>query len=142
MEQIAANLYSDYAHTPEKIVAGLNTALEMAKPKKQKVVIVYEPLTNRRMHYTKDKHADIFEGAERIYWVPSYLAREDPALPILTPAELIKSLHPKLQEIALPMELDYKLKIIIQTHLTAGDMVVAMSGGGGHSLDEWLRNNF
>ena len=30
----------------------------------------------------------------------------------------------------------------IQKHLDAGDMVVAMSGGGGHSLDEWLRGNF
>lgn len=142
MEQIAPNLYSDYAHTPEKIVGGLNTALEIAKPKKQKVVIIYEPLTNRRMHYTKDKHADIFEGADRIYWVPSYLAREDPAQPILTPSELIKSLHPKLQEVAKPMELDQDLKTAIKSHLDNNHMVVAMSGGGGHSLDEWLRKNF
>jgi UDP-N-acetylmuramate--alanine ligase len=142
MEQIAPNLFSDYAHTPEKIVAGLNTALEIAKPKNQKVVIIYEPLTNRRMHYTKDKHADIFEGAYCIYWVPSYLAREDPALPILTPAELIKSLHPKLQEVAKPMELNDDLKTAVQKHLDNNDMVVAMSGGGGHSLDEWLRENF
>ena len=120
-------------------VAGLNTALEMAKEKSQKVVVVYEPLTNRRMHYTRDKHADIFDGASAIYWVPSYLAREDPTQAVLKPAELINSLSEDLQKIAKPMELDDNLKTTIKAHLDAGDMVVAMSGGGGHSLDEWLR---
>lgn len=142
MEQIVHGLYSDYAHTPEKVQGAMGTALEMAKPKGKKVVVIYEPLTNRRMHYTRDKHADIFEGASRIYWIPSYLAREDPALPVLTPTELIKSISPKLQEIALPMELNDNLKTVIQKHLDEGDMVVAMSGGGGHSLDEWLRETF
>ena len=142
MEEIAPGLYSDYAHTPEKIVGGLNAALEMAGKQNKKVVVVYEPLTNRRMHYTRDKHADIFEGASKIYWVPSYLAREDPSLPVLTPAELIQSLNPELQKIAEPMELDDKLKTAIEAHLGSGDMVVAMSGGGGHSLDEWLREQF
>jgi len=142
MEEITTNLYSDYAHTPEKVVAGMNTALEMAKKNNQKVVAIYEPLTNRRMHYTRQNHTNIFDGADKIYWVPSYLAREDPNLPVLTPSELIKSLSPALQEIAKPTELDAQLKAVIQSHLDAGDLVVAMSGGGGHSLDEWLRKEF
>jgi UDP-N-acetylmuramate--alanine ligase len=142
MEKIIPNLYTDYAHTPEKIVGGLNTALELAKPRNQKVVVVYEPLTNRRMHYTRDQHAKIFDGASQIYWVPSYLAREDPKLPVLTPKELITSLDPELQKIAEPHELNEKLKDLIEKHLENGDLVVGMSGGGGNSLDEWLRREF
>lgn len=142
MEQIVPNLYSDYAHTPEKIRGAMQTALEMAKDNGQKVVVVYEPLTNRRMHYTLDEHASIFKGAAKLYWVPSYLAREDPNQPVLTPAELIQSLDTELKEVAKPMELDDQLKAVLQSHIDSGDMVVAMSGGGGHSLDEWLRNNF
>ncbi|MDB5182653.1 MAG: UDP-N-acetylmuramate-L-alanine ligase [Candidatus Saccharibacteria bacterium] len=142
MERIIPNLYTDYAHTPEKVVGGINTALELAKPGEQKVVVVYEPLTNRRMHYTRDKHAKIFEGAARIYWVPSYLAREDPNLPILSPKELIQSLDPDLQELAEPHKLNETLKKAIQKHLKDGDLVVGMSGGGGNSLDEWLRREF
>jgi UDP-N-acetylmuramate--alanine ligase len=142
MEQIVPNLYSDYAHTPEKIEGAMGTALEIAEEKSQKVVVVYEPLTNRRMHYTKEQHADIFKGASTIYWVPSYLAREDPAQPILTPAELIEHLNPELKAIAKPMDLNDQLKAAITSHLEAHDIVLCLSGGGGNSLDEWLRAEF
>jgi UDP-N-acetylmuramate--alanine ligase len=141
-EQILPSLYSDYAHTPEKIRGGMSVAMEEASKNGQKVVVVYEPLTNRRMHYTAKDHHDVFEGASAIYWVPSYLAREDPHQRILTPEELIKNLSPDLQKIARPAYLDTDLKKNIQKHLEAGDLVVAMSGGGGGSLDEWLRKEF
>jgi UDP-N-acetylmuramate-alanine ligase len=108
----------------------------------QKIVVVYEPLTNRRMHHLAREHKSVFQGAAAIYWTPSYLAREDPNLPILKPEQLIDNLAPELQRIAKPAELDDSLKSAIQQHLKAGDLVVAMSGGGGGSLDEWLRNEF
>jgi hypothetical protein len=44
--------------------------------------------------------------------------------------------------IAVAMERDATLKQTIQQHLAAGDMVVGMAGGGGNSLDEWLRAEF
>lgn len=141
-EKIADNLYSDYAHTPEKIQGCMSVAGEIAAETGQKIVVIYEPLTNRRMHYTASQHRDVFEGAAAIYWVPSFLSREDPAQPVLTPSELIKKLSPDLQEIAEPMELDDKLASAIRQHLKDGDLVVAMSGGGGGSLDEWLRKEF
>ena len=108
----------------------------------QKIVVVYEPLTNRRMHYLAKEHRSVFEGVTKLYWVPSYLAREDPTQEILKPDELIKNLEPSIQELALPAELDGHLKSVVQEHLNNGDLVVAMSGGGGGSLDEWLRREF
>lgn len=140
MEQIAPNLYSDYAHTPEKVRGGLSVALEMAAKKNQKVVVVYEPLTNRRQHYMIDDYKDCFSGAEKVYWIPSYLAREDPTQRIIPPIEMIS--HLSDPSIAEPMERDNKLKQVIQKHLDSGDMVVGMAGGGGDSLDEWLRAEF
>lgn len=142
MEKIVPNLYSDYAHTPEKIIGAMSVALEVAASKRQNVVVVYEPLTNRRMHYMASQHQNVFDGAAKIYWVPSYLAREDPKQPVLTPLELIKNLSPGLQSIASPMTLDKQLEQVIREHLSRGDMVICMSGGGGGSLDEWLRENF
>ncbi|HVI60629.1 MAG TPA: Mur ligase domain-containing protein [Candidatus Saccharimonadales bacterium] len=140
MEQIIPNLYSDYAHTPEKIRGAMSVALEMAAETGQKVVVVYEPLTDRRQHYMKDDYQDCFDGASRVYWVPSYLAREDPNQRVIPPSELISRLaDPSLAE---PMERDTKLKETIQKHLDAGDMVVCMAGGGGDSLDDWLRQEF
>jgi hypothetical protein len=40
------------------------------------------------------------------------------------------------------MERDDNLKRVIREHLDKGDMVVGMAGGGGDSLDDWLRQEF
>lgn len=137
MEQLAPNLYTDYAHTPEKIRGAMSVALEQAEVKGQNLVVVYEPLTDRRQHYMLDDYQDCFAGASKVYWIPSYLAREDPAQSVLTPSELIK--HLSDPSIAEPRERDDALFETIKKHLDQGDMVVAMAGGGGGSLDEWLR---
>jgi UDP-N-acetylmuramate--alanine ligase len=140
MEQIIPKLYSDYAHTPEKIRGAMSVALEMAGETGQNVVVVYEPLTNRRQHYMLDEYRDCFAGASKLYWIPSYLAREDPAQRIIPPSELIS--HLSDPSIAEPMERGAELKKVIQKHLDQGDMVVCMAGGGGDSLDDWLRQEF
>lgn len=140
MEQIVPNLYSDYAHTVDKIRGAMSTAREMADETGQDLVIVYEGLHNKRQHYIMNDYKDVFDGAAQVYWVPSYLAREDPSLRILPPVELITRLSDP--SIAVPAELNADLKRTIQSHLDKGDMVVAMSGGGGNSLDEWLRHEF
>jgi UDP-N-acetylmuramate--alanine ligase len=137
MEQLKPHLYTNYAHTPEKILGGMSTALELAKANNKDVVIIYEPLTNRRQHHIKHEYKNSFEGAKKLYWVRTYLAREDPNLPLLTPAELIDHLDDP--SIATPAEIDDKLIQTIKEHLAKGDIVVAMGASGGGSLDEWLR---
>lgn len=140
MEQIIPNLYSDYAHTPEKVRGAMSVASEMAAETGQKLIVVYEPLTNRRQHYMLEEYRDSFNGADKLYWIPSYLAREDPGQRIIPPEELISHLDDP--SIAEPMARDDALKKTIQSHLDKGDMVVCMAGGGGGSLDDWLRENF
>lgn len=139
MEEIAPNLFSDYAHTPEKIKACMSVALETAQARGKKVAVIYEPLTNRRQYYVREGYKDCFKGTEKILWVPSYLAREDPNQPILTPNDLIANLSNPA--IATPAALDEELYHTI-TQLLPDHIVVCMSGGGGNSLDEWLRKNF
>lgn len=140
MELLAPNLYTNYAHTPEKIRGGMSAALEIARDNYQDLVVLYEPLTNRRQHHIKDDYKDCFQGAKKLYWVPSYLAREDPDLPILTPAQLIQ--HLSDPSIAEPASLDEALATAIKQHLANGDLVVAMGASGTGSMDEWLRRQF
>lgn len=142
MEQIAPNLYSDYAHTPEKIRGAMSVALEMCATKSpaQKLIVIYEGLTDRRQHHMINDYKDCFDGAAHVYWIPSYLAREDPESAIIPPSELIKHLADPL--IATAMERDESLKKVITKHLDSGDMIVGMAGGGGGSLDDWLRAEF
>lgn len=140
MEQIMPNLYSDYAHTIDKIRGAMSVALETAEGSGQPLIVIYEGLHNKRQRYIMNDYKDVFTGAAQVYWVPSYLAREDPSQRIITPVELIT--HLSDPTIAQPAELDEDLKRAIKAHLAKGDMVVAMSGGGGGSLDEWLRKEF
>lgn len=140
MEVIAPNLYSDYAHTPEKIRGAMSAALEQADLRNQELVVLYEPLTNRRQYFMMDDYGDCFSGASKVYWLPIYLAREDPDQPVLEPSELIT--HLSDPSIAVAAKKDEQLVEAIKKHLAEGAMVVGMAGGGGGSLDEWLRQNF
>jgi len=146
MEKITDHLYSDYAHTPEKIMAAINVAQELnqmltkQKINSGKIIIIYEPLTNRRQYYIKEHYKDLFNGIDQLYWVPTYLAREDPKQAVLKPKQLITYLQQPQK--AKPQKLDHNLKNIIDQHLNNHDLVLALSGGGGNSLDEWLRQNY
>ncbi len=137
MEELQTGLFTDYAHTPEKITGCMSVASELASQQGKSVVVVYEPLTNRRQHFMRDVYKDCFSGAKKVYWLPSYLAREDPGQEILTPEQLITGLSDP--SIAVPSEPSDKLWKDIQSELK-DSIVVCMSGGGGNSLDEWVRH--
>jgi UDP-N-acetylmuramate--alanine ligase len=134
-EMLAPNIYTDYAHTPEEISA----TIQMAQELNPNVVVVYEPLTNRRQHYMKDKYRNIFESVKKVYWLPSYLAREDPSQHIYEPKELIECLSDKTNAVAAKQ--DDELLNAIKNHATHGELVLCMAGGGGRSLDDFLREN-
>jgi UDP-N-acetylmuramate--alanine ligase len=134
-ELLAPNIYTDYAHTYEKIRGAIQGALEINPD----VVIVYEGLHNRRQHFmlARGQYSDMFEGVSKIYWIPSYLAREDPNERLLSPAELITHLpNPSIAEQA---ELNDQLLSDIHIEADSGKLILCITAGGGKSLDEWLR---
>jgi UDP-N-acetylmuramate--alanine ligase len=138
-EALVPGLYTDYAHTPPKIQGALQMAHEVAG---NKVVVVYEGLHNTRQHFIKEDLNHLFDSVKQLYIVPSYLAREDESLKLLTPEDLKKLLSPEAQAKATASQLDETLKDTIQKHLQAGDLVLCLTAGGGSSLDEWLRAQF
>lgn len=138
-EQIAPGIYSDYAHTPAKIRGALQLAHEVTS---DKIVVIYEGLHNLRQHFIKDELKNLFNDVNRLYIVPSYLAREDPNLPILSPGDIKNLLSEKTQVKTYAAELDTKLKADIKQLVSAGDTVLCLSAGGTGSLDEWLRQEF
>jgi UDP-N-acetylmuramate--alanine ligase len=138
-EQIAPGIYSDYAHTPPKVRGALQSAREVAG---DNVVVVYEGLHNTRQHFIKRELKNLFEDVKRLYVVPSYLAREDPNLPTLTPGALIALMDDNIRGRAKAAALDDNLAEAIKHHVAAGDTVLCLTAGGGGSLDEWLRQQF
>ena len=135
-ENICTNVYSDYAHTPEEIEATMQLASELSN----NIVAIYEPLTDRRQHFAKDGYKNVFNKAGKVYWLPSYLAREDPNDSIIEPTELIKGITNKEIVEVSSMGSDLENKVI--KHLNDGQLVVFLAGGGGGSLDDWVREKF
>lgn len=136
-EKIADHLYSDYAHTPPKIRGALQLAEEVAG---KSIVVVYEGLHNTRQHFIRDELKDLFKKVKKLYIVPSYLAREDQSLELLTPEKLCMLMEkPHDRE---PAALDSALESALRRHTENGDTVLCITAGGGGSLDEWLRKTF
>lgn len=130
-ERLAPNLYTDYGHHPTEIAA----TLQMAKEVNEHITLVYQPHQNTRQHQVRSQYADCFLQADDIYWLPTYLTREDPSLPVLTPEQLTEDITNK-QNVHIVGSND-DLWGIIQRARANGSMVLVMGAG---SIDAWLRD--
>lgn len=130
MERLAENLYSDYGHHPREIAATLQLARELSDD----VVLVYQPHQNVRQHKIRDQYTNCMTLASEIYWLPTYLSREDDQLEVLTPQQLTANLTNKS---ALKYaDLDDDLWQSIREARQTGKLVLCMGAG---SIDAWLR---
>ena len=137
-ERISDGLYSDYAHHPEEIVATLGVAKDECLLRDKKgVVVIYQPHQNTRQHEVREGYREAFVGAEKVYWLPTYLTREKPELVVITPEEFVDELvNRNKAEVA---ELGEKLAEDVRKWLDDGYLVVLMTAG---PADEWLRARF
>lgn len=134
-EKLADGIYTDYAHHPEEIKATMDVALDqMEIDGKKGVVVVYQPHQNTRQHEVQDLYYDAFIGASKIFWLPTYLTREDESLPILKPLDFINGLNNA--EAAEAAELSDDLWEQILKYREEGYLVILMTAG---PADEWLR---
>jgi UDP-N-acetylmuramate--alanine ligase len=86
----------------------------------------------------KEQYKNSFKRANKIYWLPSYLAREDPSQTMLAPKDLIGYLNNR--SVAKAAEKNNQLWQEITRLADDGYVVILLAGGGGGSLDEWARN--
>ena len=135
----------------------------MSKPK---IVVVYQPHQNIRQHFVGilDGYLHCFDKADKVYWLPTFLSREND-LPILTPREiLIKSgiweqnqdnanncelqinstfsLIKNTNENKLATkfeisELDQNLAKKLEIHKKNNDLIIFMGAG---DIDSWAKN--
>lgn len=129
-EKIGHNLYSDYGHHPAEIAA----TLQMARELNDHIVLVYQPHQNIRQHEVREQYTNtVVENADDIYWLPTYLTREDPSLKVLTATELTRNISSEKIHIS---ELDDTLWREITFHRNKGHLVLCMGAG---IIDSWLR---
>ncbi len=137
-EKLADGVYTDYAHHPEEIEATIGVALDECKlTGKKGVVVVYQPHQNTRQHKIKEGYKNAFSGVDKIFWLPTYLTREDSNLPVLTARELVSGLsNEDIVELAEPSR---GLEIRLREYLEEGYLIVLMTAG---PADEWFREKF
>lgn len=129
-ERLAPNIYSDYGHHPVEIAA----TLQMARELSDTIVLVYQPHQNVRQHEIQQLYSDeIFKSANMVYWLPTYLSRENPELRILSPEELTSNLAGTAVEVA---DMDDHLWSSIQNRINDGALILCMGAG---SIDDWIR---
>lgn len=129
-ERLAENLYTDYGHHPVEIAATLAMARELS----DHVVLVYQPHQNTRQHEIRDQYTDeVFKDADKIYWLPTYLSRENPDLEILSPEQLTERLNNSTVHFA---EFDDALWQHLSQARADGALVLTMGAG---SIDSWFR---
>lgn len=134
-EKLAEGVYTDYAHHPEEIAATMDVARDEAELRGLNgVVVAYQPHQNTRQHEVKGGYYDAFIGAEKIFWLPTYLTRENPDLPVLTPYDLIEELSNA--DVAEPAELNDELFDELIKYRDNGYLVLLMTAG---PADDWLR---
>ena len=137
-EEIVPGVYTDYAHHPNEIASTVKMAVELKERNQYAgLAVIYQPHQNTRQHEVKDGYKHAFVGADKIFWLPTYLTRENPNLTILTPEELSEKTETKAQtEIA---ELNDDLAAKIQQLHKDNWLVVLMAAG---PADNWLREQF
>ncbi len=130
-EKLGTNLYSDYGHHPTEIAA----TLQMARELSDNVVLVYQPHQNVRQYEIKALYRNSFKDAKKIYWLPTYLSRENPDLAILSPEELTTDIANK--DAVQTAGLNDNLWDVLNQHRQNGDLVLCMGAG---SIDNWVRS--
>lgn len=137
-EKIADGFYSDYAHHPEEIEATVEIAKEEAvRQGKKGIVVVYQPHQNTRQHELRHEYKNVFKGASKVFWLPTYLTREDKSLNVLSQQDLINELALPMG-LAVPAEADDLLYAELYKYYSEGYLILLMTAG---PADKWLRDN-
>ncbi|MBQ3309982.1 hypothetical protein IJG73_00875 [Candidatus Saccharibacteria bacterium] len=136
-ERLADGVYSDYAHHPEEVSSTIEMAIEEAERLSKKgVVAVYEPHQNTRQHQVIAGYKDAFTGVAKLFWLPTYLTREDSTLPVIAPEQFIATLAESA--LAESATLDNQLLTKLQQYLADDYLILLMTAG---PADEWFRAN-
>ena len=131
-EKLAPNMYTDYGHHPVEIAA----TLELARELSEDVVLVYQPHQNLRQRELQSQYTDCFELARDVYWLPTYLTRENSALPVLTPEQLTEGITNR-EDIHIAVMDDFLWEKVQQAR-DRGALVLFMGAG---SIDGWVRDH-
>lgn len=137
-ERIVHGVFSDYAHHPNEIASTVKMAIELKERDNYAgLAVIYQPHQNTRQHEVRSGYKNAFVGADKIFWLPTYLTRENPDLTVLSPEELIEETATQNQTEVVDLD-DSLAETIHQLH-DQNWLIILMTAG---PADGWLRKQF
>ena len=124
-------IYDDYAHHPTEIKASLQ-ALRELYPKK-KLTIVFQPHLYSRTKALFNDFAKCFHGADRIFLLPIYFAREDPD-PEVSSERLAMAICLEGQEVRAFPDFPAAEEALSALNLGPEDVLVTMGAGEANKV--------
>ncbi len=137
-EKLANFVFTDYAHHPTEIAATIQMAHEFKNKKgltNAKLVVIYQPHQNTRQHQIYKDYQHCFDGADYLFWLPTYLTREDPNLQILQPADLMAQVSSNNIKIA-QAKLDAEFLLELKKFHANSDILLFLGAG---DIDQYAR---
>ncbi len=137
-ERIVHGVFSDYAHHPNEIASTVKMSIELKERDNYAGrAVIYQPHQNTRHHEVRSGYKNAFVGADKIFWLPTYLTRENPDLTVLSPEELIEETATQNQTEVVDLD-DSLAETIHQLH-DQNWLIILMTAG---PADGWLRKQF
>jgi UDP-N-acetylmuramate--alanine ligase len=134
-EQLLPGLYSDHVDHPDEVIASLEIAREVAAAGGFRgVAAIYQPHQNTRQHLVRHMYRDTFADIAVLRWLPTFLTREDPTLPVITPEEFLAELSGPTERS--PAKFDDSLSAEIAKLRAEGYLVWTMGSG---DIDSFIR---
>jgi UDP-N-acetylmuramate--alanine ligase len=126
-------IYDDYAHHPTEVRASLEALRELYPKGEKKITVLFQPHLYSRTKALFDDFVKCFEGADQVFLLPIYFAREDkdPSISSEKLAEAIAKTGQKVQAFA---DFDSAEGAVLALELGAQDVFVTMGAGEAYKV--------
>ncbi|OGI82237.1 hypothetical protein A3I95_03610 [Candidatus Nomurabacteria bacterium RIFCSPLOWO2_02_FULL_44_12] len=126
-------IYDDYAHHPTEIKASIQVLRELYPPKQKIITIVFQPHLYSRTRALFDDFAKSFKGADRIFLLPIYFAREDPD-PEVSSNRLAEAIIKNGEEAQSFPDFESAERAVLTLNLGPNDVLVTMGAGEAYKV--------
>lgn len=126
-------IYDDYAHHPTEIKASLQALREIYPT--SKITVVFQPHLYSRTKALFDDFAKSFKGADRVFVLPIYFAREEPD-PSITSLKLAEAISANGEDAQAFETFELAEEAVKALDLGPKEVFVTMGAGEAHKVTD------
>lgn len=126
-------VYDDYAHHPTEIVASLEALREIYPKGTKNITVVFQPHLYSRTKALFGDFAKSFTGADQVFFLPIYFAREDPD-PSVSSEKLAEAVAKEGVKAEAFPDFESAERAVSALNLGKNDVLVTMGAGEAYKV--------